>query len=380
MSYKNLNLFQFRNISNAQIDLEEGVNIFYGENGQGKTNLLEALFFLSRGRSFRTLDSARCISMSNDEHLQIPVSVLKSSYQDSLNVNYHLKVKLEDNKKTFWLNEKRTRSTHLSTVCPTILFSPESLSSIKNGPQERRFFVDDFIEQLPEYSRAVSQFKKILRTRNKVLSDVKKEIKKESEVRNLLLSVNDLFFKHSLDLIELRMHFLELLKPYAELAVRYIFNSKDSFDFSYIISGQKLEGFNSDSVLESLRKRALELYAAELSTGHSLIGPQKHDIQFIFNGKDSRYYCSQGQQRALIIALKVAEVFYRLEKRDERPVLLLDDVMSELDEGKRDRLVDFLRDVNSQIIITTTEKSSLLEKIIGPHRQFYIDQGSIQTF
>lgn len=378
MAYKNLNLFQFRNIKNTEIKLEEGVNIFYGENGQGKTNLLEALFFLSRGRSFRTTEASRCISISRDPNLTYDaVSVIKSNYKDSLNVDNSLKVQIDNNKKTFWINEKRTVSTRLSTFCPTVLFSPESLASIKEGPQERRNLIDDIIEQLPEYSKAVSQFRKILKTRNKVLSDVKREIKKESEVRGILASINDIFIKSSLDLIELRLYFLDLLKPYAQTAVRYIFNSEDDFDFNYIISDLEIRRFEASKVEELLRKRAQELYFSELSTGHSLIGPQKHDIQFIFNGKDSRYYCSQGQQRALIVALKIAEIFYRLERREESPVLLLDDVMSELDEGKRDRLVDFLKDVKSQIIITTTEKSSSLEKIIGPHKQFYIESGQI---
>ncbi len=378
MAYKNLNLFQFRNIKNTEIKLEEGVNIFYGENGQGKTNLLEALFFLSRGRSFRTTEPSRCISMFKEESFsESNVALIKSNYKDSLNVDNSLKVQIENNKKTFWINEKRTVSTKLSTFCPTVLFSPESLASIKEGPQERRNLIDDIIEQLPEYSKAVSQFRKILKTRNKVLGDVKREFKKESEVRDLLNSITDIFIKSALDLIELRIYFLDLLKPYAQTAVRYIFNSEDSFDFNYIISDVEIHEFEAEKIEDLLRKRAQELYISELSSGYSLIGPQKHDIQFIFNGKDSRYYCSQGQQRALIVALKIAEIFYRLERREESPVLLLDDVMSELDERKRDRLVDFLKDVKSQIIITTTEKSSSLEKIMGPHKQFYIEEGRI---
>lgn len=378
MAYKNLNLFQFRNIKNTEIKLEEGVNIFYGENGQGKTNLLEALFFLSRGRSFRTTEPSRCISMFKEESFsESNVALIKSNYKDSLNVDNSLKVQIENNKKTFWINEKRTVSTKLSTFCPTVLFSPESLASIKEGPQERRNLIDDIIEQLPEYSKAVSQFRKILKTRNKVLSDVKREFKKESEVRDLLNSITDIFIKSALDLIELRIYFLDLLKPYAQTAVRYIFNSEDSFDFNYVISDVEIHKFEAGRIEDLLRKRAQELYMSELSSGYSLIGPQKHDIQFIFNGKDSRYYCSQGQQRALIVALKIAEIFYRLERREESPVLLLDDVMSELDERKRDRLVDFLKDVKSQIIITTTEKSSSLEKIMGPHKQFYIEEGRI---
>ncbi|MCO5112776.1 MAG: DNA replication and repair protein RecF [Bdellovibrionaceae bacterium] len=378
MAYKNLNLFHFRNIKNTEIKLEEGVNIFYGENGQGKTNLLEALFFLSRGRSFRTTEPSRCISMFKEESFsESNVALIKSNYKDSLNVDNSLKVQIENNKKTFWINEKRTVSTKLSTFCPTVLFSPESLASIKEGPQERRNLIDDIIEQLPEYSKAVSQFRKILKTRNKVLGDVKREFKKESEVRDLLNSITDIFIKSALDLIELRIYFLDLLKPYAQTAVRYIFNSEDSFDFNYIISDVEIHEFEAEKIEDLLRKRAQELYISELSSGYSLIGPQKHDIQFIFNGKDSRYYCSQGQQRALIVALKIAEIFYRLERREESPVLLLDDVMSELDERKRDRLVDFLKDVKSQIIITTTEKSSSLEKIMGPHKQFYIEEGRI---
>lgn len=391
MAYKNLNLFQFRNIENTEIKLEEGVNIFYGNNGQGKTNLLEAIYLLSRGKSFRTLDSSRCIAFdkqNENDSVEKAVAILKSDYIDSYNVSNSFKVRLEKNKKSVWLNDKKTYSTRLSTVCSTVLFSPESLSSIKEGPQQRRDLIDDLIEQIPEYSKGVLQFRKILKARNKVLTDLKNllknndksQFKNETDLRNVLQSINDLFFKHAEDLVELRVHFLTLLKPYAEEAVRYIFNSKDTFDFKYEISGEEINFENLNIVQNLMKKRAQELQLSEVGVGHSLIGPQKHDIQFIFNGKDSRYYCSQGQQRALIVALKVAEIFYRIQKREERPVLLLDDVMSELDEQKRERLVDFLKDIRSQIIITTTEKSSSLEKIMGTHRQFYIKEGRIAQY
>lgn len=380
MAFKKVELFQFRNINQTHVLLEDGINILYGDNGQGKTSFLESLYFLSRGKSFRTLDTYHCVQEVNQSSVEKPyqgIAVLHSVFEDQNNVKNNFKIELTKNKKTFWLNQKRTLSTKLSTVCPSVLFSPESLTTIKDGPSERRELIDDFIEQLPEFSSSVTTYKKILKSRNKILNDVKRELKKESEVRNTLIAINDLFFKHALDLIELRFHFLEVLQPYVQDAVKYIFGEKTEFKFKYIISSSEIKQFEYDKIGTLLRQRSLELYYPEMSTGYSLIGPHKHEIQFIFNGKDSRYYCSQGQQRALIIAFKIAEVLFRLSQRNEKPVLLLDDVMSELDEGKKIKLVDFLKSVNSQIVITTTDRSKNLEKSMGPHAQFKITNGEL---
>lgn len=390
MSFGIVELINFRNFKNEVIKLEEGVNVFYGDNAQGKTNFLESLYILSRGKSFRTLDISHCLADQNtnlnveslDYQNQIQIfehqkTTLKSEFKDIYLVKNKFKIELEKTKKTVWLNQKRTVSTKISTLCPVVLFSPESLSAIKNGPLERRNLIDDLIESLPEFSKSVSQFRKILRARNKILNDVKKGLKKEDAVSTTLEAINDIFIKHSTDLIELRLYFLNLLQPYIIQSIKFLFGNDMEFQFGYEASIAGNLVYDVKNWTEKLENDSKRLRIAEMSVGHSLIGPHKHEVQFFLNGKDSRYYCSQGQQRGLIIAFKVAEVLYRLQTRNERPVLLLDDVMSELDEGKRIKLVDFLKSINSQIIITTTDRSNNIEKTMGNHSQYKINQGKI---
>ncbi len=393
MSFGIVELINFRNFKNEVIKLEEGVNVFYGDNAQGKTNFLESLYILSRGKSFRTLDIAHCLADQQDyktEDQMVDIfdgsaeleiknikTTLQSEFKDIYSVKNKFKIELDKTKKTIWLNQKKTVSTKISTLCPVVLFSPESLSAIKNGPLERRNLIDDLIESLPEFSKSVSQFRKILRARNKILSDVKKGLKTEENINSTLEAINDIFIKHSTDLIELRLYFLNLLQPYIVQSIKFLFGNEMEFEFGYEASLAGNLSYDVKNWTEKLRNDCKRLRIAEMSVGHSLIGPHKHEVQFILNGKDSRYYCSQGQQRGLIIAFKVAEVLYRLQSRNERPVLLLDDVMSELDEGKRIRLVDFLKSINSQIIITTTDRSNNIEKTMGNHSQYKINQGKI---
>jgi DNA replication and repair protein RecF len=374
MSFQKIELFNYRNFLKAEIRLEDGVNVFYGENAQGKTNFLESLYFLARGKSFRTLDTTHCISeLSSD----MQTAILKSDFLDLNLVNNKFKIEINSNKKSVWLNQKRTVSTKISTMCPIVLFSPESLSAIKNGPAERRDLVDDFIESLPEFTKSVTQYRKILKARNKILSDLKKELKRPEDVKNVLEALNDIFTKQSLDLIELRLFVLKNFQPYIKNAIHFLFGDNTDFHFRYIASGMEITEFNASKLTEIFNLNFKRLFQAEIATGYSLIGPHKHEVEFIMNGKDSRYYCSQGQQRGLIIAFKIAEVLYRLQVRNEKPILLLDDVMSELDEGKRVKLVDFLKSINSQIVITTTDRSSNVIKSMGPHSQYKIANGQI---
>ena len=186
------------------------MNVFYGKNAQGKTNFLEGLYFLSRGKSFRTSVSSHCIyGGPYDCNQMVSTSVLKSTLVDRHVVKNLFKVELQKNRKTFWLNGKRTLSTKLSSICPTVLFSPESLSFIKEGSSERRSLFDDFIEQLPEFLKVITQYRKALKARNAILSGVKKGLKKKEESQKTLLALNELFFKYAVDLVEVRFCFLE---------------------------------------------------------------------------------------------------------------------------------------------------------------------------
>jgi len=196
-----------------------------------------------------------------------------------------------------------------------------------------------------------TQYKKSLKSRNRFL----KESKESGQFNEILFkSLNVLFLNFSAQLTAARIDLLFKLSPHIKKAMSLIFGNELKFDFEYIVSDRLVKNWSPKEILDHHEARSVELKNAELSYGSSLVGAHKHDIKFILNGQDVRYFGSQGQQRGLILAFKMAEVLYRFEQGD-KPVLLLDDVLSELDLEKRQKLVEFLSTFETQIFITTTD-------------------------
>jgi DNA replication and repair protein RecF len=172
----------------------------------------------------------------------------------------------------------------------------------------------------------------------------------------LLESINPTFLRLATDLTFARISALNGLAKEFNNAMQYI-SKNDSTEISvdYVISSENGMSYSSEKVNNALQNRMSELQDAELSTGSSLVGPHKHDIVFLYGQKDSRFYCSQGQQRAIILSFKIAQIVYHRKAHGTYPVLMLDDVLSELDKAKRDALITFLHEINTQIFVTTTD-------------------------
>ena len=178
-----------------------------------------------------------------------------------------------------------------------------------------------------------------------------------------LESLNPSFLKLATELTYLRITTLNEIKPEVEMALSKIHsNASVNFDFDYVISDQNHKNSALKNIAEILQKRMLELQSAELKTGVSLVGPQKHDVIFLYNGNDSRFYCSQGQQRSIILAYKMAQIVYHKRVHGFYPLLLLDDVLSELDLLKQESLISTLNQTETQTFVSTTDVS-LLSKL-----------------
>ncbi len=350
MIFERLRLVNFRNYRDVVLSFSPRVNVFLGENGQGKTNLLEAMYMISQGDSFRYSDNSTLINSNNQEAL---IQALIS--QNDL--HYKLKMGLSKSRKVLTLNEKRVNSADVRKIFASVVFSPESLASIKEGADHRRELVDELLVTFDRKNvNLISDYRKALKTRNKILKNFLEGLQDKMVTENLLESLSPNFVRLATDLTYARTSALQGLAKEFNNAMQYISgNSAVDISVEYVVSDQNALKFSREEVQSALEKRMLELHDAELSSGTSLVGPHKHDIVFLYGGKDSRFFCSQGQQRAIILSFKMAQIVYHRKAHGTYPVLMLDDVLSELDKAKREALITFLHEINTQIFVTTTD-------------------------
>ncbi len=371
MKIRQLTITNFRNLQPTTLNFSERLNIFVGENGQGKTNLLEAIYLLIEGDSFRYSRYDTLIQENQAE------SFLKIDLENK-DLEYQLKINLTAHKKTFSVNEKKHARLN-PDLPPAILFSPESLNSIKESSDHRRQLLDQILIQTFSYGRkVVNEFKKALKTRNKLLKDLAHEkIEYEMGIKTLE-SLNPLYIKIAAELTFLRLEALKNIKPEVQNSLRQIHSENlAEFDYSYIISDNSFKQTTVIQLQEFLHKRLSELALFEVKSGTSLLGPHKHDLLFLYNGKDSRFFCSQGQQRSIILAFKMAQIVYHHRVHGFFPVLLLDDVLSELDLAKQESLISTLNQIETQTFVTTTDTSIIKKLRMEKSQVFHVHAGLV---
>ncbi|MBY0452972.1 MAG: DNA replication and repair protein RecF [Bdellovibrionaceae bacterium] len=367
--------YQFRNFKELDIEFNDRLNIIIGDNGQGKTNIIEAIYLLTEGESFRYSKNENLIGLGQSEsavHADIENNELLSK----------MSLKITRSQKKLSVNGKPLTHNKLKNFS-SVLFSPESLNIIKESSDERRQLADQLVEQVtPHGYNLIRDFKKVLKTRNRLLKDISEEQIPSQMGRDTLESLNSSFLKLAAELTYLRVCTLVEMKPEVEKALNQIhsteFGSKKvDFNFNYIISDVDHKDSDLEKIVNFLRKRMQELEIAELKSGVSLVGPQKHDIAFLYNGNDSRFYCSQGQQRSIILAYKMAQIMYHYRVHGFYPILLLDDVLSELDLTKQESLISTLNRTETQTFVTTTDITLLSKLSMDKASVFKVRDGQI---
>ena len=403
MKISSLELFSFRNYKEESIHFHPFVNFFWGANGQGKTNLMEAIYFLSKNSSFRVnkrktfevLPFRKTQTDKNEKRSVLKEEGFFENTSENTGLKSSLKMCFEQEEKkyeifwkflqkrsSFFLNQKKVSPSSLSDKIPLLLFSPESLSVIKEGPFERRELLDEYLQSLSsENSYIYKQFKKALKTRNQVLKDQKEKKISLKATKDILISLNPSYLKLSSQISTLRIELLKALKnPLKEVFGRFFQDFQDPVIIEYFISSEKATHWTFSQVYDKLSCKLEERLERELEAGVSLVSPQKHDIVFFVNKEDSRYYCSQAQQRVLILSFKIAQALYYKERSEKYPILLLDDIFSELDEKRKKILIEFLRGYKGQLFLTGTNvekvKSQFKEK---KGKVFEIKEGKILT-
>ena len=366
MYVKSIKLINFRNYRKIDIQLNSKLNVFLGDNAQGKTNLLESIYICSNGKSYRTNRDKELINLDKDK-AYIGLEVQKEHF------NKYIEVKFEkDKSKRIRVNKvELDKVSDLIGQLNVVIFSPEDLKLVKEGPSERRVFLDNEISQIkPKYRYNLSRYNKILIQRNNLLKIAQHDRKKlkimdvwdtqlSSVGSEIILSRVD--FLNKLSLISQDIH-KKLTGNNEELVLKYVSSFK-------IKDMDKLE-------VQSCFKRILENNIdKDIEKGTTEFGPHRDDIDIIIDGLSSRTFGSQGQQRTAALSLKLAEVELINMETGEYPVLLLDDVLSELDYNRRRYLVSTFKDI--QTIITSTDDIDTSELVNVDKSVFKIKRGNV---
>lgn len=355
MRFNRLSLINFRNIESQSLDLNSGLNVFRGQNGQGKTNLIEALALVTSGRSFRTSNLSDLVNKSNPMGFHVQASVEK---QD---LDYSIEMKVSPKQRSLKVNHQRASAAQQRKHFPSLLFSPESLLIVKDSAQKRRDLIDDLCLALfPEFLSIYLDFKKAYKQKNSLLKKIKTEENPSPQNRKINESLTQLLLQKGAQLTHFRLLAIEeiepvLLKEFLEI----MDNHYGNISIDYLVSGHKTKASTPTEILNAMYKRWEELKSRELASGQCLVGPHKHDIRFNFNGQEARFFCSQGQQRAIILAFKMAQTRLHYRAHKVFPILLLDDVLSELDKEKQMRFVNYLLSTEAQIFLTTTDATAV---------------------
>ena len=368
MNIKNITLHNYRNYEQLNINLTPNINIFIGYNAQGKTNIIEAVHFASIGISHRTRNDSDLIYWQKKEaNINI-----KFSKRGIISV---LKILLRKNqRKQLFFNGENIKQKELPGLLTMILFSPEDLMLIKGSPAQRRRFLDIELSQISLiYYNQLVQYNKILLQRNNLL----KKIKENNKLIDMLDMWDEQFAKNAAFIVDKRLKNMNKLNELAQYTHSYISNDVEKLTIKYNISKSdnnlsKIEDYNQlyGWYLNNLKKYRKN----DIFKGSTSIGPHRDDIYFFINNIDLKSFGSQGQQRSAVLSLKLAELELLKNETGEYPVLLLDDVMSELDNNRRNSLLNFLQKKNIQTLITATDKDLFNN---NNNNIFFVDNGKI---
>lgn len=343
MWIKKIKLINFRNYQDQTINLNQNLNIILGNNAQGKTNLLESIYICSTGGSFRTNRDNELINFNSKE------SYIGINYE-SRGLNKLIEVKLEkNNKKRIKINKLEIKKLKdLQSGLSVVLFSPDDLDLIKGGPSIRRSFLDKTISEIrPIYKYNLARYNKILYQRNSIL----KSQKKETDIKSIMEIFNMQIIEVGASITLYRKIFLEELNDIIKPIHLNLTDGKENLKLNYN-SSFKIFEYNLNSIKEEFNRQLEKNYKKDIILGTTSVGPHRDDFNIYLNDKDARNFGSQGQQRTSVLSIKLAEVEAIKKEIGEYPILLLDDVFSELDEKRRDFLTNYLK--KSQTMVTAT--------------------------
>lgn len=346
MHIKCIQLRNYRNYNYLNLNFADTFNIIYGNNAQGKTNIIEAIFLCASGRSHRTSRDDELIK-NGDSGFEIKLLMEKNGSEEEIHITFS-----KEERKKIRINEIPIRKIgdlmgHLNAV----IFSPEDLLIIKQGPSERRRFIDITLSQLrPSYFYDLQQYSKILFQRNCLL----KKIIINKQLEDTLDVWNKHLVKTGSRIMKARNSFVSTLDNFSAARHSKLTNNEEKLQLKYSPSFDN--NFDcSDIEIEKVFYEILtRCKSKEIMKGTTLYGPHRDDLDIVLDGESTKIYGSQGQQRTCVLSMKLAEIDLMKEESGEFPVLLLDDVLSELDDKRKEYLLESVQGVQS--FITSTDR------------------------
>ena len=338
MWIKKIKIYNFRNYKNEEINLEKNINIFYGKNAQGKTNIIEAIYLCGLGKSFRTNKDKEMIKL-NENNSFVEVEYEKSDRDGKI------KIELKNKKNIYLNNIKLKKLSELLGNLNVVIFTPDDINILKGGSENRRRFLNIMISQLrPNYLNVLNLYKKTIEERNNYLRLIKEENKSEE----LLDIWDEKLAEYAEKIVNYRKEFINKISNKIVEIHKNITNNNEEIKIEYLTDCEKKENYLN--LLKQRRK-------LDVIKGFTTKGIHRDDFVIYINGNQVNVYGSQGQNRTVMLSLKLSELQIIYDEIGEYPILLLDDFMSELDKERRKNFLETIK--NNQVVITCTEKLNL---------------------
>ncbi|MFI3142050.1 MAG: DNA replication/repair protein RecF [Clostridia bacterium] len=363
MYVKSLECANYRNIEHEILQPCQGVNLIYGENAQGKTNLIESIWLFTGCRSFRSTKDSELIKFGEKK------AILNMDFYASER-DQTAKIEIAE-KRTFELNNiKKTSASRIMGEFISVVFSPVHLNLIKGSPSERRKFIDIAISQLkPKYAVTISQYNKAIAQRNTVL----KEINKKASLYDTLDIWEERIAFFASEIIKQRISYIKKLEQFCQEIYIGLSSGKEIIEVTYSQKNQYENQENKQEIYEKIKIDLKNSRKVDLIYGSTSVGPHRDDLEIKINKLSAKIYGSQGQQRSAALTLKLAEAAVIQDFSDEKPIALLDDVMSELDTNRQNYILNHIKDW--QVFISCCDPSTVQNLSYG--KAFEVREGQI---
>jgi DNA replication and repair protein RecF len=366
MYIEDLELINYRNYETLSISFENKVNVILGENAQGKTNVMESLYVLAMAKSHRTTNDKDLIRWDHD-YAKIKGRIKK----DRGSFPLELIISKKGKKAKFNHIEQKKLSQYIGNM-NVVMFAPEDLNLVKGSPQVRRRFIDMEIGQVsPIYLHDIGQYQKILNQRNHYLKQL--QIKKQKD-ETMLDVLTEQFIQSAVKIIKKRFDFIKMLEEWAKPIHTGISRGLESLKIEYKPSLDVSEEFDSSNMIKAYEEKFTTIRNREIERGVTLIGPHRDDLLFYVNDRDVQTFGSQGQQRTTALSLKLAEIELIHSEIGEYPILLLDDVLSELDDYRQSHLLNTIQG-KVQTFVTTTSIEGIDHQTLKDASTFLVKGG-----
>jgi DNA replication and repair protein RecF len=371
----NVSLFDFRNYAELELALERSATVFFGGNAQGKTNLLEAVALSALTRSPRTQQAAELVRFGQPA-ARVTCGVQGDAGLKELEVRISVSPTAPSRAyRRFTVNGIPKRSTDMMGSLRVVLFWPDDLQLVKGPSEGRRRFLNTLLSQIdPEHARELTRYGHLLEQRNALLRAIREG---RQPIDGLDYWSNALAESGAAIMVERQRRLLEL-QPIAAAFHRELSDDRERLELRYRPTGVRIGEAPPELVSEQLKVAMRDARDEEIGRGQTAVGPQRDDIEVWLDEHEARLFASQGQQRSAVLSLKLAELHYLAEVTGEQPVLLLDDVMSELDPARRERLLAALQP-GPQALITAADLNDLPKSILERAAVFHVEQGAIHA-